>query len=361
MKKILMLVIICVFLSGCNESATITPKTLAEDEAACYQFIQDNMLVDGGVLTNYHKKPLSEELATGNEVLSESQGLLLNYTANIADKAVFDEVYQFTKKHLDKDKIFVYRYNPEVGKKEGYSINAAVDDLRIIKALFTAGEVFSDKKLTKAGEKYADRFYQSNVENDRLYDFYDTEHFMKNDFITLCYLDLEAITMIASTDKRYLAVYDNSLDILEGGYISDDFPMFMTRYNYSKNQYEVPNDINMIESVLTALNLAYADKCPPTTIDFLKQELEKGRVYASYKIDGTPKKTFESTAIYALCALLAQEIHDEQMYEKSIELMKQFMVTNKGSDLYGAFGDKNNVYSFDNLMALTALRKGVES
>lgn len=346
---------------ACGNSEAITPKTLPEDEKACYQFVKNKMLSDGGMMTNFHEKPRNEALAAGSEVLSESQGLLLNYTADIADRTTFDEVYNFTREHLDDGSIIAYRYDPDSVDGDQFRVNAAVDDLRIMKALFHAGSVFSDKILIKEAESYADRFYSTNVEKDNLYDFYDTEHFMKNDFITLCYLDLEAIGVIAEADKRYSPVYHNALKILEDGYISQEFPMFMTRYNYTASRYEAPNGVNMVEAVLTALNLSYAGKCPDTTVSFLKQQLDKGQLYARYEVDGTVKEQFESTAIYALCALLAIEISDEQMYEKSMELMKGFMVTQEGNPLYGAFGDGQNVYSFDNLMALTAFRKGVMS
>lgn len=352
---------VSIFFTACGASTPVTPKTLVEDEKACYEFVQSHMLVEGGMLTNFHKKPPSVELATGNEVLSESQGLLLGYTAAIADRAAFDEVYAFTKEKLDNGKVFAYRYNPAASETNEYTVNAAVDDLRIIKALYRAGEVFSDKSLVREAKNYADRFYESNVEQDQLYDFYDTELFMKNNFITLCYLDLDALGLLAQTDKRYGAVYEKSIDILKGGYLGGSFPLFMTRYNYATGKYEAENGINMIEAVLTALNLAYAENCPVSTVDYLKKELDKGRIYARYKLDGTPLDTFESTAVYALCALLAQELGDEQMYEKSITLMKRFMVRKKDSPLYGAFGDENNVFSFDNLMALTAFRSGVKN
>lgn len=359
MKVSAILLVSALLFAACNVSAPIAPKVLAEDEKACYQFVQTHMLKDGGMLTNYHKKPPNKELATGTEVLSESQGLLLNYTAAIADRETFNAVYAFTKTHLDNKKIFVYRYDPSAASDAAYTVNAAVDDLRIIKALFRAGEAFSDPKLTKAAKSYASRFYKTNVEDGRLYDFYDTALFMKNEFITLCYLDLEALGLLTETDKRYQAVYDHAAETMEGGYISDQFPMFMTRYDYRKNKYEAPADINMIESVLTALNLSYAQKCPESTVAFLKKELAKGRIYASYKPDGTVKATIESTAVYALCAQLAQQLDDQQMYADSIRLMKKFMVRGSKKPLYGAFGDNNNVYSFDNLMALTALRSGV--
>lgn len=345
---------------ACSAPRVVTPKVLSETESASYQFVLSHMLIDGGMSTNFHEKSRTSELASGSEVLSESQGLLLNYTANIADREVFDDVYEFTKKYLDNGKIFAYRYDPNSSQPQTYSVNAAVDDLRIIKALFTASEVFSDKSLLKAAKKYSNRFYQSNIDNGMIYDIYDTELFMKNSFVTLCYLDLEAISIIAETDKRYEEVYDNSLITLEGGYLGDDFPMFMTKYDYKTKKYSAPNGINMVESVLTALNLSVAGKCPETTIAFLKSQLENGKIYARYELDGTVKDKFESTAIYALCAMLAKNIGDEEMYNLSIAHMRKYMVTQQNSPLYGAFGDDLNVYSFDNLMALTALRKGVE-
>lgn len=360
MKIFCTLMTMGVLTSGCDAAPMGPVPVLFEDETACYQFVKEHMLVGGGVITNFHEKNHNAELATGDEVLSESQGLLMNYAAAIGDRATFDAVYAFTKQNLDNGAIFAYRYNCDAGEEERYSVNAAVDDLRIIKALFAAGNMFADRALTEQAKAYADRFYKSNVENDRLYDFYDSQFYVKNSFITLCYLDLETLGTLANTDRRYQAVYDNSLDILEGGYISDAFPMFMTRYDYAVGGYEAPNGINMVEAVLSALNLSYADRCPDTTVAFLKSELEKGRVYAAYELDGTVKNEYESTAIYALCALLAREVGDEAMYQTSTEHMKKFMVTQSNHVLYGAFGDENNVYSFDNLMALTALRKRVE-
>lgn len=315
------------------------------------------MLNSGGVKTNYHDKPIVEDIATGKEVLSESQGLLMRYSASILDRQSFDLAYDFTKDNLDNGKIFVYRFNPDSEKK--YTVNAAVDDLRIIKALYEAGEAFSDKSLTREGDKYSKRFYKTNVADETLYDFYDTSQYMKNNFITLCYLDLEALKLMSERDKRYLDVYDNSVEILEGGYISDEFPMFMTKFDYKIKEYEAANDINMIEAVLTAYNLSVAGKCPDTTVKFLKESLDKGRIYSKYDVSGIPKTKNESTAVYALTAMLAQNIGDNDMYSKSITLMNRFMVKDKNSALYGAFGDKKNIYSFDNLMAISAYREGV--
>lgn len=355
-----MLTIFSVFITACSFPHEVTPKVLNDTEKATYQFVRSSMLIDGGMMTNFHQKSRNPELATGNEVLSESQGLLLCYAAQIADQALFDEVYQFTKDHLDNGKTFTYRYDPNADQANRYTVNAAIDDLRIMKGLMLGSEVFSKRSLMKDTKKYANRFYESNIVNNQIYDFYDTKLFMKNSFITLCYLDLEAIMMLAEVDDRFVDIYDNSLITLEGGYISDEFPMFMSKYDYPTRKYSAPQGINMVEAILTALNLSYAGKCPETTITYLKEKLENGKIYARYELDGTVSEKFESTAIYALCAMLAKNIGDESMLQTSLAHMRKFTVTQRSNSLYGAFGDEKNVYSFDNLMALTALRKGVE-
>jgi len=305
---------------------------------------------EGGIRTNYLDKPHQRDYATGGEVLSESMGLIMLYAVGNGDEGLFQRSFAFVREYLDTGTILSYRY----GEDGPYHVNAFVDDIRIIRALILAGDAFGQGYLDTAYD-YADRLYQTNIRNGRVYDMYDERYHKRNERITLCYLDLSTIKLLADHDDRWAEVYEGMLDIALGGYISDEVPLFAASYSYDSGAYS-DGDINMIEAALTALNLAKVGECPQQTIRYLKQSIENGAIYGTYSHDGIERNTMESTAVYAICALLAAEAGDEEMYAMSINRMDAFQVMDEENEVYGAFADpvSLDLYSYDNLMALLA-------
>lgn len=330
-------------------------QQMSERETVCFDFVKNELITkQGGVRTNYLDKAHDPNFASGKEVLSESLGLLMLYSGAIKDKAMFDNLLSYVKNYLDTGDIISYRYVDEDG---AYDVNAFIDDMRIIRALIFASDVFEEEYLDIAME-YADRLYATNVCNGFAYDMYDRQYKNKNDFITLCYVDLYTMQLLKAYDARWSKVYDLMLDIEKGGYISDVFPMYQTSYSYSSKTYKT-GDVNMIEATLTALNLASIGECPQRTIRYLKENIQNEAIYSSYSQDGKPLSQNESTAIYAICALIAKEAEDEDMYAMCIERMSSLQVMDKTSEVYGAFANPVSLelYSFDNLMALLAYRQ----
>ncbi len=367
MKKIAILVVLILIFSSCSANKNMQPfispavseprsvldLQASEREEICFDFIENKMVTQqGGIRTNYLDTLHNANLATGAEVLSESMGLIMLYAAGIQDEALFKRSMDFVEEYLDTGNTISYRYG-----KSPYYVNAFIDDIRIIRALILAGDAFNGKYLDTA-KTYADRLYDTNVIDGYVYDMYDDEYGNNNDFITLCYIDLYTIQLLKNQDKKWDKVFENMLEITKGGYISNAFPLYESSYSYASKSYR-QGDINMIEAVLTALNLARIDQCPQETIRYLKTSIENGAVYGSYTHDGKRKNDTESTAIYAICALIAKEVDDEDMYNKCIDRMNSFQVMDKKSEVYGAFADSVtlDLYSFDNLMALLAYRQ----
>lgn len=340
-----------IVISGCTKQITYVSST---PENLCYEFILNKMVDNGGVHTNYMEMPHDENFATGYDVLSESQGLLMRYASIIKDKEIFKSSFNFTLRNLNTKNLFAYRYDFDNQNK--YLVNAAVDDLRIIRALLEGANTFSKAKYKELAEEFAYRFYNTNVKNNFLYDFYDENVGTTNDFITLCYIDLDTISKLPSDD--WTNVYYNMCEILKAGYISDEFPMFMTSYNYNTKTYQAEKGINMVESLLSVLNLSSAGLCSNTTINYIKQKVKEGVLYGNYNKDGQNNNEIQSTAIYAICAMIGKSENDSELYNDSIMRMEQFRVDDKNSSIYGAFGNAETfeVYSFDNLMALIAYR-----
>ncbi len=366
MKKIALVLLSIILLTSC--SARTEPhhnmghenntqldqwgEKLVQREHICFDFFKKEMITaQGGIRTNYLDKEHNPNLATGSDVLSESMGLNMLYAIQIDDKAMFESSLDFVKEYLDTGKIISYRYSTE---DSPYYVNAFVDDIRIIRALILADEKYN-REYSDIVKKYSKRLYDTNIKDNYILDMYDEINCNNNDFITLCYIDLYTIGLLEKYDARWEKVYNAMDDILKEGYISDDFPMYKSSYSYTSQDYRV-GDINMIESTLTALNLARVGKCPEKTVEYLKELINTGGIFAKYDNGGIKKSPTESTAIYAICSLIAKEVKDEQMYRMCIDKMMSFQVNDENSVVFGAFADPVTLalYSFDNLTALIA-------
>jgi len=333
---------------------TRQPSDSSHSEALCYHFVSENLTTDdGGIRTNYLDKASNEQLATGAQVLSESMGLMMLYAVKTGDQARFESLLAFVETRLDTGEILAYRYSPVSG---AYHVNALLDDLRIIRALLLANDAFGSS-YEETALTYAQRLYQTNVKGDRVYDFYDEQYDMTNDAITLCYPDLDTILLLAARDEKWVPVYDEMLSLMQGGYLGDGFPMYARSYSYESAAYS-SEDIETVQSLLTILSLSGVKECPQASIDFIKRHVVDGTLYGAYTVDGTAKSHTESTAIYAICALIGKSEGDEELYQTSLNQMERFQVLDEGNEVYGAFADARtlDLYAFDNLMALLAYR-----
>ena len=75
----------------------------------------------------------NKELAKGHEVLSESEGLLLRYAVLAGEEAIYQEVKGYITGVLEQENYLSYRIDEE---STPHLVNAAVDDLRIIRGLY---------------------------------------------------------------------------------------------------------------------------------------------------------------------------------------------------------------------------------
>ncbi|MCM3042459.1 hypothetical protein M3201_22645 [Paenibacillus motobuensis] len=315
-------------------------------------FVLSELYGPDGVYTNYLDTNEADTAASGHEVLSESAGLMMRYYVLMDRKADFQAEWERAKRVFELPSGFSYRYSPKQGEK--YTINAAVDDLRIIRALYEAGERFAPE-YTELANTYGKLFYRFNIKDNRLYDFYDEKYKVNNNFITLCYIDLKTLQRLPIPTEQRAVLIQSMQTILENGYLSDAFPFYETRYEYDTESYH-SEGINTIESLLTILSLAEAGLERPESIAYLKEQVNSGALYGQYDQQGKPLNQIQSTAIYAITAMIGSVVGDGELYRDSIKLMEKYQVQDKTSPLYGGFGDTGTkqAYSFDNLMALLA-------
>ena len=323
-------------------------------EVSCLSFVMRVLEKDGAIYTNNISETGSAELASGSEVLSESEGLMLCYCAAKADREEFDKTLSYIQSELDSSKIFSYRLREDGSR---FSVNASVDDLRILRGLAEGAAAFSEPYYRELCDSYAKRLYSTNVENNLLLDFYDEAREQAGRACTLCYSDFKTMEKLGERDNRWLKVENKMLGIVENGYIGNEFPFYYKNYQPDNKHYSDTN-INMIEALLTALHLSEVGKCPPETLNWLQGKLKSGgAVYGEYTESGAPSTQVESTAVYALCVLIGISENKPDIVLAAMDKLYALQITDKKSELYGAFADaaSGKAYSFDNLMALTAM------
>lgn len=356
-------------LAGCargtprsgNESDHLLPAnrygasaSYDEGRDALEKFIASRMTGRDGIYTNLIDTAQDGNAASGHEVLSESAGLLMRYDALTGRREAFAKTWSRARAVFDMNSSFSYRYSPLLDRR--YSVNAAVDDLRIVRALYEAGAMFKDAAYTSEADRYGQRFYAYNVRDGRLYDFYDETYKTNNDFLTLCYIDLKTLGMLKLPDGDKKRLLDKARRTAENGYLGDAFPFYETRYVYETGEYASPEGIRTVESLVTILHLSEVGLERPASIAFIKKQVDSGTLYGTYSRTGEPKDNVRSTAIYALAAMIGSAAGDKELYERAIARMNELRTTGTGGPLDGGFGDPatGQAYSFDNLTALLA-------
>lgn len=342
-----------------NESFILSPYPHSKEEKTydtlLSQFLKNKMLVNGSFITNYKvtKSQSQGELATGHDRLSESSGLWLRHLALTKQQEAYDAFYKETKQKFFENGQFSYRLNADGTLS---TVNAALDDLRIMRSLIEAYEQFHDKYYLDEVKTLLKTFKTQSIQGDVMVDFYDSHKKEASSDIALYYLSIKTmgyLYRLAGINERYLQYQYN---ILRDGYISDNFPFYYAHYSYKKNQYVKQDKINVIESLLSILYLAEIGQEKEESITFIRNLVKTGTLYNTYDINGNPIDKSQSAASYAIVAMIAREIDDKTLYHQAMMIVRNFQITSESSPIYGGIGDPTTleVYSYNNLMAQLA-------
>lgn len=312
------------------------------------KFVMKNMInAEGGVNITFNNGSL-------DTVLSESQGIMIEYANLKGNKELFESTLNYINKYMKNDSLISWK----VENNEASRVNAAIDDLRVYDALYNGEENFGIKE--KDLKAYSRDIYKYNVENNNLVDCYDFDNNQKSNRFTLCYGDFNALNELWAENWKFKKVYSNTIDRVKNGYINDEFPLYYSWYNYNAKQYE-KDDLNISEALVTILHLSEVGQEKPETISWLKKQVEKGTLYGKYSVLGNviDGYQYESTAAYALAALIGIEVNDCELINNAVIRMEKMKINDSENLYYGAFGnmDGSGIYSFDQCMALLAYAK----
>lgn len=336
------------------ESPGITSEN-RQLEKNLFSFINKNLLRnDGEIITNLQKYDGS------SDTLSESVGLLMSYCVMTGKKELFDKEVAFLKNRMIVDGSYI---KWRVGNSAA-NCNAAIDDLRIVRSLMDAYDKWGLREYLDLAGFAQQGLYNKQVIGHNLYEFYDWASDKAKPSVPLCYLDIYSIDRLSDFNTGWLSVEENALSIIKDGRISESSPFYYKYYDFDTARYSADEEFKkgggvcLTYTLFTAIHLAEVNEDTGFLSEWLKNEIDKGKLYAWYDpYSLKPVNTIESTAVYALAAAYAQKTGEDELFSRLVETMKKFMVTDKSSGYYGGFGISKTRYfhAFDNLTALWAL------
>lgn len=256
-------------------------KETAERKDLLKFFIETRLKTDGGFLTNYLPDAERKDVATGHELLSESSGL---YLRNLAfdTQGRFDNFYKQTKDTFYDGVQFSYRID-EQGNK--YNVNASIDDLRIIRSLIEAGGHFKTDQYDQEIKKLGKSFMKTSMKDNILIDFYDSKSKQQSSETSLFYIDLITLGYLYKEFGISADYLQYHYQLIDDGYISDDLPLYQTKFNHQTNKYENNGTLNIIESLLTIVHLSEVGMAKQTSIDFVRKQVQQGTLFNSYDLN----------------------------------------------------------------------------
>jgi hypothetical protein len=363
---LLLFVISCIYLSyiylfkyikNIEINSVVSMEEVTKEEEILNKFINEKLMDEyGGIYTNYNNISTEGDLTKGHDILSESQGMMLNYCLYKNNQEKFNDSFKYIKENMFlKNGLISWR----IENNKSSDVSATIDDLRIARALILGAEEFDNLKYRYYGIKISNGIYKNLIQENRLIDFHDG--YGKSNVTTLCYLDLYALKLFSLFDDKWNDVYTKSLKIINNGYISDELPLYRKYYDGNIEIFDNEENIDTLLSILVILNKAEVNEDISKSVDWIKERLKYiGYISTSYNINTLDESKIESTSIYANIAQIAKVINDEELYNMAINKMKNFQVINEKSNIYGSFGNEQteDVYSYDNLNALLAFRRG---
>ncbi len=317
-------------------------------------FVKSNMMDEmGGIHSAYVP---GEKVDADSEVLSESQGLGLLYAVSVQDRELFDRILGYIKVNMWENGLTAWK----VENGQASKVNALIDDFRIYRALIEADTLWGN--YASDIQAYESAFIEKAIVQGRYVDFYDFENSTYANRFTLCYGDLKAMELIADRMDRpeLKKAYENTLGVMERGQISNEFPLYYSWYDYKNERYE-QDDLNTAEAMMTLLHLAQNGKLKNSTVEWLKVQMEGEGLKMRYTVAGEVVKgyNYESTAVYAILVMIADEIGDRELRAQALKKMDNMRIIDEKLEYNGAYGmeDGSGITSFDQLMPLLAYRK----
>jgi hypothetical protein len=283
----------------------------------------------------------------------------MEYSILRGRKDLFERTFSYLKKNLLVENCYI-KWKKGPGE---VTCNSAIDDMRIIRALLDAYNLWGNKEYYDTAGFIQEALFRNQAVNGKLNELYDWKSGSVKNRIPLCYLDLYTMYRLEEFNAGWRDVSERGIYILKDGRI-DNTPFFYKYLDYGKVVYLPDEDlvkkrgICLTYTIYSAIHMSEMNEDTEFFTEFLKKEIKNGKLYAWYSpVSLKPSSQLESTAVYALASLYCTRIGEQELSQKLLDNMLRFMVTDKKSPYYGGFGNSKTgeFYSFDNLTALIAI------
>ncbi len=325
-----------------------------KESLAAEMFIKDHLYDSEGLIK-------TDLLSQSDVYLSESTGLWMEYLVYKNDRDEFNKQFQTLSKHfIAENSLIPWR----IVENRQAEANALIDDLRIAKALFQAGEAWNEKKFNRLAEDISVSIEQYNMLGDHFIDHVDIKHHVNGDYLTLSYLDPEAIDILYEKELLSASQYNTNRNVLLNAPTSST-GFFPKTYYPEGNRYEFDQEVNLIDQYYVGYHRALWGGEVGALVQFTKESLSRHRGVLYGRLSnksGKPTVDYEGASVYGLAILMCLEVKEYDLARQLYTEMKKFQVTDESSDYNGGYVDPDTLktHSFDNLIPLIAERRGLD-
>lgn len=312
-----------------------------EEREILYSFVEDHFLEEGWMRTNLLDAP-QDQLASGEDILSESVGLLMLYYLEEGSLQLFERQVAIIEEYfINQNQLIQWRVRFGLPSN---AVNAPVDDLRIIKALIKASEQWNREDFLLLAKDLSAGLLRHVVKDNRLL-AYDSQNSPQAPFV---YYDFEALQLMAQFHEGWHTIVRENADRIAHHKL-EGRPFFRDRWFYNGREFP------MIENLMILMHFAEVGVLFGETILWLKEELEHNGLFGRYGRVGEPLNSVESPSIYALVAIIAKLYEDENLYHQAIHRLRGMQILDCET-YYGGFVNTQTLsaYSFDQLLSLLA-------
>ncbi|MBL3728556.1 hypothetical protein JIN86_02910 [Lysinibacillus sp. HST-98] len=339
---LLIVSVVLISISCTGKEVALQKEPLSPTE----QFVIQNLLNDEGLI--------STDLTSQKDLfLSESVGLWLAYLLEKGDRARFDDQVNVMKSYFLKSDFIVWRIE---GTKKA-TVNALIDDLRIIRVLLEAGEKWHESTYVQLGKKIGENLTIHGMNEGLFVDYVDVSSHAQANTLTMSYLMPSAFYAMEKHGLLSRQQVRDQLAILKNAPLTEEgfYPKY---YDIPSKSYRFDEELHMIDQLYVAYHMVSIDEdTEPFKRWLLKLLKRDGKLFGRYNGQtNQPTVSYESPAVYAMAARYMLVLEEQQNAQMFIEKMLSL------KDPTSGYVEKNtrSTHSFDNLLPLLA-EKEVEN
>jgi hypothetical protein len=343
---------------ACGHPGCATKKVALDPESAGWSFIDRELLKTDGRIVTYPTdgQPFHQEYGVWpNDILAESMGLALRYFAETDRQDDFKQTWWFVENRMKSKETGLISWKFDATTWKAMPSSAAVDDLRIVRALLMAWKRWGNPEYRNAGLALGEAILKYEVKLGYPVEIASWEgDIVSSDKVDLAYLDLYSMKLLAQVDKRWEPIFKRSRDLIMLSLTKHG--LFYDKYDPRTHEFW-NQDNNLVNKMMCAIHLAEIGIHEEPVIAFIEGQLyETGKILGRYDAaSGQATVEYDAVGVYALALQFAIMYDREALVDTLLEKIEGYQ---KGDDeglFKGCFG-QGNCHAFDTLNVLLAYR-----